>query len=39
MIVITETTIYFFNKKGIKFWLRILICKLKGIKYELLEDM
>lgn len=37
MIVITETTIYFYKRKGLLFYFRIIVCKLKNIKYDLLE--
>jgi len=37
MIVITNTTIYFYKRKGFKFYFRLIICKLKHIEYSLLK--
>lgn len=38
MMIITKTTIYFYKRKGIKFWLKIIYLKLRGIEYEILEE-
>ena len=38
MIVVTEKNVYFFERKGIRFWLVVLMCKLRGIEYDIIED-
>lgn len=36
--IITSDTAYMFKRKEIRFWLILLMCKLKKIKYEVIEE-
>ena len=38
MVILTDKEIYFYKRKGIKFWLKILILKIKKTKYEIIND-
>lgn len=35
--IVTNKTIYFYNKKGIRFYFRVLTCILRHVEYEVVE--
>ena len=37
MIILTEKYIYSFKRKGIRFYLRILMCKIRKEKFEVVD--
>ena len=38
VVIVTSTEVYFYTKKCIRFWLKILWLKLLGVEYEVIEE-